>query len=79
VNCIPLSMARLVVQYAMSEGCQAEQWGFHKGSSTFHPKACVLVKLYTICVSIPSNYLLLTSATTRYMQSDTAAAQSGEF
>ena len=63
----------------MPERCQAKPWGFREGSSTFHPKAYVSVKLYTIYVSIPSNYLLLTSATTRYIQSDTGAAQSGEF
>ena len=79
MNYISLSISRQVVQYAISERCQTEPWSCHKGSSTFHPKAYVLVKLYTIYVSIPSNYLLLTSASTRYMQSDTAPAQSGRF
>lgn len=77
VNYISLSIARLVVQYAMSERCQAETWGCHKGSSTFHTEAYVLVELYTVYVSIPSNYFVLTSASTQYMQFDTPAAESG--
>jgi hypothetical protein len=79
VNYISLTTARLAVQYVVPEQCQAEPWGFHKGSSTFHLKAYILVNLYTAYVCIPSNYLLLTSVSTRYMQSDTVDVKTGEF